>query len=163
MKLTVRAACILLAAGSCSAADRKDFISSEYLLRFSVPASWDRPIDEGPDRGIAGPDGYVKLTALGGPKTIADACRVESEHRMQPNGPNPRVEKLGLDGQPGCRIVPTLADAQERKIPAGLILQYHQPLQLEPRRVHTRPYPYLVVWTDPNHLAMIEETLRLDP
>jgi len=163
MRAAVRAACLLLAASACSAADRKEFVSGEYHLRFSVPVSWNQLIDEGPDRGIAGPDGYVKLTALGGPKTVAEACRVESQHRMQPYGPNPRVDMLSISGRPGCRIIPTVADAQGQKIPAGLILQFRRPLQLEPRRIHARPYPYLVVWTDPNHLPMVEETLRLEP
>jgi hypothetical protein len=54
MRAAVRAACLLLAASACSAADRKEFVSGEYHLRFSVPVSWDQLIDSAGRLGAGG-------------------------------------------------------------------------------------------------------------
>jgi TolB protein len=144
----------------CGAPTQKVYVSGQEQVQLQVPRTWTSPIEEGPDRGLSGPDGYVKLSAMAGSPTVEDACRADAFHRMRPYGPNPRVERVTIDGQPGCRIVPTIPDAASARIPAGLILQYPKPVWIEPRYVHTRPYPYLVVWTDPPHLPMIERSLR---
>ena len=160
MSQIATATLLFLLVSACSPPAAKPFISTQQKVEIFVPAEWNDPIEDGPDRGIGGATGYVKLTAMAGPRTVADACRVDSSHRMQPYGPNPRVESIVVDGQPGCRIVPSVADAAAKRIPAGLILAHPTPVTIEPRHVHTRPYPFLVIWVDPPHLPMIERSLR---
>lgn len=159
MRAPLAAFTMILTAG-CSAPSTKQFASAEQKVRFAVPAGWNRAIEEGPERGLSGADGYVKVSAMAGSPTVADACRADAFHRMQPYGPQPRVESVVIDRQPGCRIVPTVRTAVEDRIPAGLILKHPRPVELEPRHVHTRPYPYLVIWVDPRHLGMVERSLR---
>ena len=127
-----------------------------------MPVGWrSDPILGDVDEAIGGPDGYVKITALAGARSLAEACEGEAGHRMQPYGPRPKVDiVIKVADQSACRITPTVADAQGQRIPAGLIVMYPVPLEIEPRAVHSRPYPWLVVWTDPAHLGLVERSLR---
>ena len=141
----------------------KHIVSERFGVEFDVPAAW---VYSGPrtNQGgeeVTGADGYVKITALAGPRSLAEACETEAGHRLQRYGPNPHVEvMIKVAGRVGCRITPTTKDAAQRGIPAGLITFYDPPLMIEPSERFPRPYDWLVIWTDPPHLPLIERTLR---
>lgn len=119
-----------------------------------LPEKWE-PV-EGEIGRVEGTSGYTNANA-GDTESglLADMCAAEAEHKMQPYGSRPTVEQITVDGQPGCRILPSEDQPSEGNYWAGVVVTYPQPWSL-----NGNTYRFLILTSDLPHINGIIETLR---
>ena len=131
-----------------------------YRIRFAVPEGWEQTsADVG--FGFKGPGGTVKVDSLGGPRSIAEACRSLSHHRRRPYGRNPRVGNLTVDGQVACRITPDGTEGATDPVPHALVVEYPEPLTPPgPDGRNWGSYGFLTVDADGEHVELFARSLQ---
>ena len=131
---------------------RKKYVSDSLRVSLRYPARW--TMTE-PDRFV-GEDGFFQLSAAGtGETTLAELCRDEAYHPLNPYGTKPLIKRTRHRGQDACLILPAIDQSREMRGQAAFLVQYPQPVT-----VGEQTYRFLVLWADKRHIQEIADTIR---
>jgi len=86
---------------------------------------------------------------------LTKVCKNEAHHKLKPYGSEPKIEKLKIDNQDACLIIPSADQVKAMKNQSALIVHYPQPIQIS-----GETYNYFILWADKNHINEIAKTLK---
>lgn len=129
--------------------------NSTYGVTFSYPSNW-KPTKGYAER-FSGADGFFQLIGLSSPlpSTIQSVCNDVLNHRLNPYGTRPQVQRLKIQGRPACLILPSSDQDRTRERMATLIVRYPAPI-----RQNGENYNHLMLSADKEHIRQIANGLR---
>lgn len=134
--------------------DWQTFGSQVYRVTLQCPANW-QPIP-GYDLRYGGTDGFFQLSAMSGQGwTLYQVCDSQAHHKLLPYGSQPQIERVQIQGQEACLILPSADQPADMQGQAALVVPYSQPVQIS-----GVVYQYLILWADREHIREIGDTLR---
>jgi hypothetical protein len=133
----------------------KQYNNSTYGVTFSYPSNW-KPT-KGYQERFSGADGFFQLIGLSSPQrsTIQNVCNDELNHKLNPYGTRPQVQRLQIQGRPACLILPSSDQDRTRERMATLIVRYHTPI-----RLNGENYNHLMLSADKEHIRQIANGLK---
>jgi TolB protein len=137
------------------ASSTKQYTNSTYGVTFSYPSNW-RPT-KGYEERFSGADGFFQIMGLSSPapSTIQNVCNNELNHRLNPYGTRPQVQRLQIQGRPACLILPSSDQDRTLERMATLIVRYPTPI-----RLNGENYNYLMLLADKEHIRQIANGVR---
>jgi hypothetical protein len=133
----------------------KRYNNSTYGVTFSYPSNW-QPT-KGYQERFSGTDGFFQLIGLSSPlpSTIQNVCNDVMNHRLNPYGTRPQVQRLQIQGRPACLILPSSDQNRTLERMATLIVRYPTPI-----RLNGANYNHLMLSADKEHIRQIANGLR---
>ena len=137
------------------ASSTKQYKNSTYGVSLSYPSNW-RPT-KGYEERFSGADGFFQITGLSSPppSTIQNVCNNALNHRLNPYGTRPQVQRLQIQGRPACLILPSSDQDRTLERMATLIVRYPTPI-----RLNGGIYNHLMLSADKEHIRQIANGLR---
>ena len=137
------------------ASSTKQYNNSTYGVTLSYPSNW-RPT-KGYEERFSGGDGFFQITGLSSPppSTIQNVCNNALNHRLNPYGTRPQVQRLQIQGRPACLILPSSDQDRTLERMATLIVRYPTPILL-----NGGIYNHLMLSADKEHIRQIANGLR---
>jgi LysM repeat protein len=123
-----------------------------YRVSFVFPENWQRVTGE----RYEGPDGFFQVAAVVSLEVIGEVCRNEAFHELQPYGSAPSIERLVIQGQEACLILPSADQPPGMREQAALIVRYPTPVN-----IMGQVYDYAVVYGDKDYIRLFADTLEL--
>ncbi len=134
----------------------RSYSNSHYSIELKYPPEWQLKEEVGYAHRYEGKDGFFQISAVSGEKLSIDkVCENEVHHKLKPYGSEPKIEKLKVDNQDACLIIPSDDQAKAMKNQSALIVHYPQPIQIS-----GKTYNYFILWADKNHINEIAKTLK---
>jgi TolB protein len=134
------------------------YSNSKYGVTFSYPSNW-QPTQGYEDRErFSGADGFFLVSALSSPppSTIQNVCNdLALNHRLNPYGSRPQVQRLQIQGRPACLILPSADQDKALERMAALIVRYPKSI-----RLNGADYNHFVLHADKEHIRQIANRLR---
>ena len=129
--------------------------NSTYGVTFSYPSNW-KPT-KGYEERFSGADGFFQIMGLSSPppSTIQNVCNNELNHRLNPYGTRPQVQRLQIQGRPACLILPSSDQDRTLERMATLIVRYPTPI-----RLNGADYNHLMLSADKEHIRQIANKLK---
>jgi TolB protein len=133
----------------------KQYNNSTYGVTFSYPSNW-KPT-KGYQERFSGADGFFQIMGLSSPppSTIQNVCNDELNHRLNPYGTRPQVQRLQIQGRPACLILPSSDQDRTLERMATLIVRYPTPI-----RLNGENYNHLMLLADKEHIRQIANGLK---
>jgi TolB protein len=133
----------------------KRYTSSTYRITFSYPSNW-QPT-EGYQERFSGADGFFQVSALSStpPSTLEDVCNSTAQHKLNPYGRRPQVQRLQIQGRAACLILPSADQDRVMQRMATLIVRYPKPI-----RLNGTDYNHFMLHADKENIRKIANTLR---
>jgi TolB protein len=133
----------------------KRYNNSTYGVTFSYPSNW-KPT-KGYEERFSGADGFFQIIGLSSPppSTIQNVCNNALNHRLNPYGTRPQVQRLQIQGRPACLILPSSDQDRTLERMATLIVRYPTPI-----RLNGADYNHLMLSADKEHIRQIVNGLR---
>ena len=137
------------------ASSTKQYNSSTYGVTLSYPSNW-KPT-RGYQERFSGADGFFQLLGLSSPQrsTIQNVCNDELNHKLNPYGTRPQVQRLQIQGRPACLILPSSDQDRTLERMATLIVRYPTPI-----RLNGENYNHLMLAADKEHIRQIANGVR---
>ena len=137
------------------AACTKRYNNSTYGVTFSYPSNW-QPT-KGYKERFSGADGFFQIMGLSSPprSTIQNVCKNALNHRLNPYGTRPQMQRLQIQGRPACLILPSSDQNRTMERMATLIVRYPTPI-----RLNGANYNHLMLSADKEHIRQIANGLR---
>lgn len=130
------------------------YTNRDFQITLQYPAAW-RQVS-GYDERYGGPDGFFQLSAMSGQGwTLYQVCDSHARHKLQPYGSQPQIERVEVQSQEACLILPSSDQTTDMQGQAALIVRYPQPVQ-----IRGEVYHYFILWADGEHIRDIGDTLR---
>ena len=129
--------------------------NSAYGVTLSYPSNW-KPT-KGYEERFSGADGFFQIMGLSSPppSTIQNVCKDTLNHRLNPYGTRPQVQRLQIQGRPACLILPSSDQDRTLERMATLIVRYPTPI-----RLNGGTYNHLMLSADKEHIRQIANGLR---
>ncbi len=133
----------------------KQYNTSTYGVTFSYPSNW-QPT-KGYEERFSGADGFFQITGLSSPppSTIQNVCKDVLNHRLNPYGTRPQMQRLQIQGRPACLILPSSDQDRTMERMATLIVRYPTPI-----RLNGTNYNHLMLSADKEHIRQIANKLK---
>ena len=133
----------------------KQYNNSTYGVTFSYPSNW-QPT-KGYEERFSGADGFFQITGLSSPppSTIQNVCKDALNHRLNPYGTRPQMQRLQIQGRPACLILPSSDQDRTMERMATLIVRYPTPI-----RLNGTNYNHLMLSADKEHIRQIANKLK---
>jgi TolB protein len=128
------------------------YTNCAYKVKFAYPYRWSKIDNE----RYAGIDGFFQVSVVSSDATLEEICSREAHHKLRPYGTHPDISNTTIAGREVCFIIPSSDQTMEMRSQSALIAKYVTPVELE-----GISYPFLVIWTDKNHLRDIASSLEL--
>ena len=137
------------------ASSTKQYNNSTYGVTLSYPSNW-QPT-KGYEERFSGGDGFFQITGLSSPppSTIQNVCNNALNHRLNPYGTRPQVQRLQIQGRPACLILPSSDQDRTLERMATLIVRYPTPI-----RLNGANYNHLMLSANKEHIRQITNGLR---
>ena len=135
------------------ASSTKQYKNSTYGVTLSYPSNW-QPT-KGYQERFSGADGFFQIMGLSSPSTIQNVCKDALNHRLNPYGTRPQVQRLQIQGRPACLILPSSDQDRTLERMATLIVRYPTPI-----RLNGANYNHLMLSADKEHIRQITNGLR---
>src|SRR4028118_1851126 len=129
------------------------YTSSTYRVTLSYPSNW-QPT-KGYQERFSGVDGFFQIMGLSSPSTIQNVCKDALNHRLNPYGTRPQVQRLQIQGRPACLILPSSDQDRTLERMATLIVRYPAPI-----RLNGENYNHLMLLADKEHIRQIANGVR---
>jgi len=134
----------------------KSYSNSHYNIELRYPPYWQLKEEATYAHRYEGKDGFFLISAVSGQKlSIDEVCKNEAYHKLEPYGSEPKIEKLKIDNQDACLIIPSADQVKAMKNQSALIVHYPQPIQIS-----GETYNYFILYADKNHINEIAKTLK---
>jgi LysM repeat protein len=130
------------------------YANRDYQVSFLYPANWQRVNDE----RYEGPDGFFLVNAIASTGSIQEVCRNEAFHVLRPYGSSPITERLTIQGQEACLIIPSSDQPPDMHGQAALIVRYPAPVT-----INNQTDNFFVLYADKNHIRQLARTLEFFP
>jgi TolB protein len=133
----------------------KQYNNLTYGVTFRYPSNW--KLTKGYEERFSGTDGFFQLIGLSSPlpSTIQNVCNDVRNHRLNPYGTRPQVQRLPIQGRPACLILPSSDQNRTLERMATFIIRYPTPI-----RVNGGNYNHLMLSADKEHIRQIANGLR---
>ena len=137
------------------ASSTKQYKNSTYGVSLSYPSNWGRT--KGYEERFSGADGFFQIMGLSSPSpsTIQNVCKDALNHRLNPYGTRPQVQRLQIQGRPACLILPSSDQDPAMERIATLIVRYPTPI-----RLNGANYNHLTLSANKEHIRQITNGLR---
>ncbi|MEG4243565.1 hypothetical protein QUA51_12735 [Microcoleus sp. Pol10_D6] len=137
------------------ASSTKQYKNATYGVSLSYPSNW-LPI-KGYQERFSGTDGFFQIMGLSSPSpsTIQKVCKDALNHRLNPYGTRPQVQRLQIHGRPACLILPSSDQDPAMERMATLIVRYRTPI-----RLNGANYNHLTLSANKEHIRQITNGLR---
>ncbi len=134
--------------------DWETYSSQRLHVSLRYPNGWQPK--QGSQERYEGADGFFQLDAAGGVGvTIDKLAEAEANHKLQPYGSKPTIEKLQIQGQEARLILPSDDQPKGMKGQAGLIVRSPKAIS-----IGKDTYDFLILWADKGHIREIAQTLQ---
>lgn len=130
------------------------YANRTYRVSFLFPANW-QPIN---DERYEGPDGFFQIAAIASPEAIEVVCQSEAFHVLRPYGSAPTIERLIVQNQEACLILPSADQPVDMRHQAALIVRYPKPVQ-----IGNQFYNYFILYADQMHIQAMANSLEFFP
>jgi TolB protein len=139
------------------ASSTKQYKNSTYGVSLSYPSNWRRTKGYEDRERFSGADGFFLVSALSSPSpsTIQNVCNDALNHRLNPYGTRPQVQRLQIQGRPACLILPSSDQDPAMERIATLIVRYPTPI-----RLNGANYNHLTLSANKEHIRQITNGLR---
>lgn len=139
------------------------YTNSYFNVSLRFPAHWQQVDGEARyGERFAGEDGYFTITAMGDVGiTLDQAVQAEVGHKLQPYGPDPRVEEFQVQDQEARLIVPSAHETENQPFQSALLVLYPQPVSIVTGGGE-HVYPIFVLYADPAHIRALAESLQFE-
>ncbi|MEG4997763.1 hypothetical protein QUB13_08720 [Microcoleus sp. B4-D4] len=137
------------------ASSTKQYKNSAYGVSLSYPSNW-RPT-KGYEERFSGADGFFQIMGLSSPprSTIQNVCKSVMNHKLNPYGTRPRMQRLQIQGRPACLILPSSDQDRTLERMATLIVRYPTPI-----RLNGGNYNHLMLSANKENIRQITNGLR---
>jgi len=127
------------------------YSNKKYNVLFHYPSTW-RMVGE---ERYEGGDGFFSISGISSSDDIDTVCINEASQNLNPYGENPKIQKLTIEDQDACLILPSANQPEDMKEQAALIIKYPRPIIISDQE-----YNYFVLWSDKDYIRPIGSTLR---
>lgn len=136
---------------------QKTFTSSTFRASLQYPSHW--KLIEGYDTfntRYGSSDGFFMMSASQSEGITFEAlCAQEANHKLMPYGSKPRIQKLKIQGQQACLILPSQDQDKTMMNQAHLIVKAPRVIEISGSR-----YNNFVLVADKNHIRSLAKTLK---
>lgn len=133
----------------------RNFSNQEYHISFDYPSTWKINKVYAPDR-YEGSTGYFQINAISGDGlTIDQVVDSNANHKLNPYGTKPQIDKLAIQGQEARLIKPSQDQPKEMNNMALLIIKYPKA-----SFIGGEQYYYFELDSDENHIMQIANTIK---
>lgn len=136
---------------------QKTFTSSTFRASLQYPSHW--KLIEGYDTfntRYGSSDGFFMMSASQSEGITFEAlCAQEANHKLMPYGSKPRIQKLKVQGQQACLILPSQDQDKTMMNQAQLIVKAPRVIEISGNR-----YNNFVLVADKTHIRGIAKTLK---
>ncbi|MBD2040207.1 hypothetical protein [Microcoleus sp. FACHB-672] len=136
---------------------QQTFTSSSFRATLQYPSHW--KLIEGYDTfntRYGSSNGFFMMSAIQNEGITFEAlCAQEASHKLKPYGSNPRIQKLQIQGQQACLILPSKDQNEAMMNQAQLIVQAPREIKISGSR-----YKNFVLVADKYHIRELAKTLK---
>ncbi|MDF2531251.1 MAG: hypothetical protein K0Q65_832 [Clostridia bacterium] len=129
------------------------YVNKTYKISLEYPPLWAKVNS----LHYAGIDGFFRISVFKSDKTLADICKAEAYHRLNPYGSNPDIIITTAAELKAYLVIPSADQPKEMKKQAALILKYPKVVEVD-----NNTYSHLILWTDLAHLNDIKSSLTYE-
>ncbi|HSG45251.1 MAG TPA: hypothetical protein VLA72_19060 [Anaerolineales bacterium] len=134
------------------------YTNTVFAVSLEYPSDWQpTPGYRSPETGeirFGGVNGFFHINAMD-TDSIDMAAASEANHKLQPYGTQPTIEKLQVQGQEARLILPSENQPTGMQYQAALIVHYPQPVN-----VLGTPVRFFVLWADQAHIRTFAQTIQ---
>jgi TolB protein len=135
----------------------KTYSNPVYNIELKYPSDWQLREEIAFTHKYEGDDGFFQISVISGENlTIDEVCENEAYHKLKPYGSQPKIQKLEVQNQEACLILPSNDQSKPMKNQSALIVKYPQPIEIK----KLGSYNYFILWADRDHVKKIIKTLK---